>query len=251
MARPGTPVRLEWIDPAVCSVDYRLKIIGRVPFFKHLPPPAIADINRRFRDREIQTGQPVYFEGDPAENLYLVALGKIKLIRHTGSGHDVLLDILHGGDYFGSLSLAAGEAYAESALAQTDGCILQISAGDFKTILGRYPDVTLKVLQAVEQRLQESRRIVEQLSTYSVEQRIAAALLRLAGKLGEQRGEGVLIQLPFSRQDLAAMTGTTTETVSRVMSRLAGQGLIKTGRKWVTLVDRGRLEELVEKPAVN
>ncbi len=251
MARPETPVRLEWIDPAVCSTDYRLKMIGRLPFFKHLPAPAIAGINRLFHDREIQTAQPVYFEGDPAENLYLVALGKIKLLRHTATGHDVLLDILHGGDYFGSLSLAAGNTYTESAQAQTAGCILQISTADFQSILGRYPDVTLKVLQVVEQRLQEARQVLEQLSTYSVEQRVAAALLRLAGKLGEQQQEGVLIQLPFSRQDLAAMTGTTTETVSRVMSRLAALGWIKSGRKWVTLVDRAGLEELAQKPAIN
>ena len=85
------------------------------------------------------------------------------------------------------------------------------------------------MLEAVSQRLAESQEIVKQLSAYTVEQRIASALLRLAGKLGEARGQGVLIQLPFSRQDLAAMTGSTTETVSRVMSRFAEEGWIKIG----------------------
>lgn len=245
MTRSATPLRLEWIDPAVCSPDYRLKIIGHLPFFRHLTPAAIAEINRLFRDREVLAGDSVYFEGDPAERLYLVALGKIKLIRHAGSGGDILLDILHGGDYFGSLSLAGGNTYAESAQAQTDGCILSITTGEFLTILARHPDVTSKVLQAVERRLKDSQEIVEQLSTYSVEQRVAAALLRLAGKLGEQHGAEVLIQLPFSRQDLAGMTGTTLETVSRVMSRFADQGIIKTGRKWVTLLDRERLQDMV------
>ncbi len=84
-----------------------------------------------------------------------------------------------------------------------------------------------------------------------MEQRIAAALLRLAGKLGETRGENVLIQLPFSRQDLATMTGATTETVSRVMSRFSEEGLIKSGRKWVTITDTKRLEQLAETGAVN
>ncbi len=251
MARQKSPIRLEWIDPAVCSLDYQLKIIGRLPFFKHLQPEAIADINRLFHDREIKADQPIYFEGDEAEHLYLVALGKVKLVRNTQAGREVLLDILHGGDYFGNLSVFGANTYAESATAQTDGCILQISSDDFSTVLSRCPDVTLKVLEAVGKRLEESQEIVKQLSTYSVEQRIAAALLRLAGKLGEQSGRGVLIQLPFSRQDLAAMTGTTTETVSRVMSHLTEQGLVKSGRKWVTLMERKRLEEVVRKPAVN
>lgn len=128
---------------------------------------------------------------------------------------------------------------------------LQISSEDFDTILAEYPDVTRKVLEAVSKRLTESQEIVKQLSAYTVEQRIASALLRLAGKLGETRGQGVLIQLPFSRQDLAAMTGSTTETVSRVMSRFAEDGLVKSGRKWVTITDKKRLEELVNKGAVN
>jgi CRP/FNR family transcriptional regulator, nitrogen oxide reductase regulator len=81
--------------------------------------------------------------------------------------------------------------------------------------------VTLRVLSAVGKRLAESREQIAQLSTYTVERRIAAALLRLAGKVGETQEESVLIQFPLSRQDLAAMTGSTTETVSRVMSRFA------------------------------
>ena len=99
------------------------------------------------------------------------------------------------------------------------------------------------MLEAVGQRLAESQEIIKQLSTYTAEQRIASALLRLARKLGEARGSNVLIQLPFSRQDLAAMTGSTTETVSRVMSRFAEDGWIKTGRKWVTITSQKRLEE--------
>ena len=86
---------------------------------------------------------------------------------------------------------------------------------------------------------------------YTAEQRIAASLVRLARKLGEQRQGAVLIQLPFSRQDLAAMTGTTIETVSRVMSHFAAEGLISTGRKWVSVNDLERLQEIVNEAAVN
>lgn len=251
MPRPKSPVRLEWLDPAVCSLDYRLRIIGRLPFFRHLPPEAIVEINRLFEDRDVAAEQAIYFEGDPADRLYLVAMGKVKLIRHAASGREVLLDILRGGEYFGNLSLLSGQGYSETAIAQTDCCILQISAPNFEKILNRHPDVTMKVLKAVGQRLEESREIIKQLSLYTVEQRIASALVRLAHKLGEQKQESLLIQLPFSRQDLAAMTGTTVETVSRVMSRFSGEGLISTGRKWVSIDDLNGLEAIAKEGAVN
>lgn len=251
MPRPKSPVRQEWVDPAVCSLEYRLKIIGRLPFFRHLPSEAITKINRLFEDRDVAAEQAIYFEGDPGEHLYLVALGKVKLVRHAVSGREVLLDLLRGGEYFGNLALLGSRGYTETAMAQTDCCILQISAENFERVLSQHPDVTMKVLQAVSQRLEESRDIVKQLSVYTAEQRIAATLLRLARKLGEQKREEVLIQLPFSRQDLAAMTATTTETVSRVMSRLSAEGLISTGRKWVAIHDPGRLESIVREAAVN
>ena len=251
MSRPKSPVRQEWVDPRVCSLDYRLKIIGRLPFFRHLSPDAIIEINRLFQDCDVAADEAIYFEGDHGQNLYLVASGKVKILRHAISGREVLLDILQGGEYFGHLAIVGHHDYAETAVAQTDCCILQISALNFEQVLHRFPEVTMKVLWAVGQRLEEAQEIIKQLSTYSADQRIAASLVRLAKKMGEQNQKGVLIQIPFSRQDLAAMTGSTVETVSRVMSRLAAAGLIKTGRKWVSINDLERLQQIVKESAVN
>ena len=239
------------MDPAVCSLEYRLKIISRLPFFRHLPSDAIVEINRLFEDRDVTGEQAIYFEGDPGDYLYLVAKGKVKLLRYASSGRQVLLDILQGGEYFGSLSILSEKGYSETAIAQTDCCILRISSQNFEKILARYPDVTIKVLKAVGQRLEESQEIIKQLSIYTADQRVAASLVRLAKKLGEQKQHGLLIQLPFSRQDLAAMSGATIETVSRVMSRFAGEELISTGRKWVVINDLARLEQIVKEGAVN
>jgi CRP-like cAMP-binding protein len=196
-------------------------------------------------------GQAIYFEGDPATYFYLVSNGKVKLLRHTVLGREVLLDVLQSGEYFGNLASPGEKCYSETAIAQTSGCILQISAEDFAVILNHYPGVTLKVLEVVSKRLEESQEVVKQLSAYSIEQRVAATLIRLAAKMGEPKQKGLLIQLPFSRQDLAAMTGTTVETVSRVMSRLAEAGLISTGRRWVAVSDLAGLEQLVKEAALN
>jgi CRP-like cAMP-binding protein len=239
------------VDPAVCSLEYRIKLIGRLPFFCQLPQPAILEINRLFEDRETAAGQAIYFEGDPAAHFYLVSNGKVKLLRYTVLGREVLLDILQAGEYFGSLAFSGQKGYSETAIAQTAGCMLQISTENFKTILNQHPDVTLKVLDAVSKRLEESQEVIKQLSGYSIEQRVAATLIRLATKMGEPRQKNVLIQLPFSRQDLAAMTGTTVETVSRLMSHFTEEGLISTGRRWVAVSDLTGLERIVKEAALN
>jgi CRP-like cAMP-binding protein len=86
--------------------------------------------------------------------------------------------------------------------------------------------------------------MVRLLSVSSVEGRLAHVLLSLGDKLGEQDKVGLLIQLPLGRADLAELIGTTTETVSRMMSQFQKDGLIQTGRRWVAIVDKTSLAEL-------
>src|SRR5690606_13181926 len=107
----------------------------------------------------------------------------------------------------------------DTAQAHTTCCVLTITPHAFQDILQRYPQVSLALLEIVSSRLREAREVIHQLSASPVESRLAATLLKLADKLGEKRGDEVLIQLPLSRQDLADMTGATVETASRVMSQ--------------------------------
>lgn len=173
-----------------------------------------------------------------------MASGQVKLLRHSLGGQDVLLDILKPGDYFGSLSTLVDDVYPDTAQAHTAVCVLRISSDTFRTLLQQYPSVALAVLDITAKRLQESQEIIHRLSTDSVEQRIAAVLLKLAHKLGEISDEGILIQMPLSREDLAQMTGTTTETASRIISQLQKEGLVHTGRQWMAITNKPGLEKI-------
>jgi CRP-like cAMP-binding protein len=208
-----------------------------------LPEADIEHINQRFRERGFEAGEPIYYAGDPATRLYIVASGKVKQMRHTLTGQDVLLDILSEGDFFGSLTILGDATYPDSALAQTMVCALSIDAEGFREILHSYPPVALEVLNITGQRLQDAHEAIHQLSAHSVEQRLAYTLLKLADKLGEAQAVGKLIQMPLSRDDLAAMTGATTETISRIMSQFQKEGWIESGRQWVAIRDTEALKE--------
>jgi CRP-like cAMP-binding protein len=243
--RRSTPLKPEDIEPQMCTIHTRLDILSRVPFFANLSSEAVAEVNQLFYEHGYEPGRPIYYAGDPATRLYVVAVGKVKLLQHTLSGQDVLLDILTPGEFFGSLSVLGDETYPDTALAQTRACILAIAATDFQAILKRYPSVTVTALETVARRLKAAHEMIRQLSAHSVEHRIAAALLKLAEKLGEPRPEGLLIQMPLSRQELAEMTGTSVETASRVMSQFQKEGLIRTGRQWVAIADKLSLAAII------
>jgi CRP-like cAMP-binding protein len=240
-SRRSTPLRSEDVEPRLCTIHRRLEVLSKVPFFTALSPEDISAINRLFRPEGYTAGETIYLSGDPAKRLYVVATGKVKLLRHTLGGQDVLLDILAPGEFFGSLSILGDDQYADTAQAHTSGCVLGIGAEDFQTILQTYPTVAIATLTIMAQRLQSAHETIRQLSAFPVAQRVASVLLKLAEKLGEQTDEGLLIQMPLARQDLADMTGTTLETVSRVMSDFHKQGLIRSGRQWVAISDLAAL----------
>lgn len=232
-----TPLEIEEITEEMCSNDARLRALQGVSFFKGLKPTELQEINRRFKEQGFEPDQPIYFEGDPAEYLYVVAAGKVKLMRHTRGGKDVLLDLLEPGEYFGGLSPLAEETYAETAQAHTSICTLRIGKDVFRSILTERPGIALRVLEITAARLREAHEKVRQLSSFSVEHRIAFTLLKLAEKFGERQKVGLLIQSPLSRDDLAEMTGTTTESASRAISQFQKAGWIDTGRQWVAITD--------------
>ena len=167
-------------------------------------------------------------------------------MRHSLSGRNVLLDMLTPGEFFGSLSTLGDDLYPDTAEAQTQTCVLSIHADDFRRILEKHPMVALRVVDIMAARLRTAHERVRQFSALSVEGRIANLLLVLSRKFGRPSDVGLLIQSPLTRDDLAAMTSTTTETASRVMSQFQKNGLIQTGRKWVSILDQDALEKIAE-----
>lgn len=241
--RRKSPVNTVTTEPHACSIDLRLRILARLPFFAGLPRQAIERINQRFTEVGYQPGEIIYAAGDPAERLFVVADGRVKLMQHTAGGRDVLLDLLTTGAFFGNLASLGAAAYADTAQALTSTCVLSIRSDGFRQVLDEHPELALKALAVMAERLELANARVLQISSMPVEGRIAATMLRLAERLGRPQEMGLLIDAPLSREDLAGMTATTTETVSRVMSQWQSDGIIQSGRQWVAITDRARLEE--------
>jgi CRP-like cAMP-binding protein len=236
--RRKTPLEFERIEPQMCSVDLRMAILSKVPFFRNLEKGAIGEINKKFIEKGYSIGETIFFAGDTAERLYVVADGNVTLKQHTLMGQDVLLDVLKPGEFFGSLAILGDDEYSETAVAQTQCCVISIGADEFRGILQDYPRVAIKVIDIMAERLKAAHEMIRQLSKHSVEQRLAHVLLKLADKLGQEKDVGLLIQLPLSRADLAEMIGTTTESASRVMSQFQKEGLVRTGRLWIAITNQ-------------
>lgn len=246
MERRTTPLAHNCEAPHACPRPLRLQVLSHARYFAGLSAADIEVIDRDLQVRGHVEGETIYRAGEPAEHLFILATGRVKLLRSSLNWDEVLVDVVRSGDMFGSVAALGQSAYPDTAVALTVGCALRISATGFREHLRRYPQVALAVLDDVAAQLEQAHQTVRRLSGGTVEQRVAATLLTLADKLGEPRGDAVLLQLPLTREDLAAMTGTTTESVSRTLSKLRRKGLIDTGRRWTAVTDPAGLAAVAE-----
>ena len=221
-------------------------MLSKAPFFKGLPAENLASINKLFNAAHFSLGDVIYYEQEPATRLRVLVSGKIKMMRQTLDGKDVLIDVLKPGEFFGTLSNLGDDTYSETAISQTQSCVLSIHAKDFRKILNEYPVVTLNVLDLTADRLKASRDNFLELSTWPVEKRIASILLKLSDKFGEAHDVGLLIQMPLTRKDLADMAATSTETASRIISQFKKDGIIDAGRQWVAITGKKQLAQAVD-----
>lgn len=243
-ATTASPLRVPDPNPHACSADVRFRVLGQAPMFSRLDPEALTEVNGLCRAVNFEEGESIYLAGDPAERLYVVAIGVAKLSRISEDGKEVLTDVLTPGDFLGALPALGQERYAESGQALTPLCLLLFEARSIDRILRDHPDVAVATLEAVSGRLAAAREVIHRLSTGTVERRLVAVLALLAERVGERDQYGTLLQVPLTREDLAGMTGSTPETVSRTLTALRERGLIEAGRRWVRILDPDALDDL-------
>lgn len=230
--------------PHRCPWPVRRYVLTKAPYFRDLGEDAIERVDRRMRTASWAPGSTLYRAGDPATSLYVVAEGRVKLSQVTPGGTETVADILAPGELFGAMGTLGEPQHSHTATALVGSCTLRIDQDDFREVLVEHPRVALRVLDDVAARLVRAHADIGGQSTDTVPQRVATALLRLADKLGEDRGGGtVMLEVPLSRADLAGLARSTPESVSRVMSRWKKEGVIDSGRRWTALLDRRRLED--------
>lgn len=244
--RRRTPLKIVKNEVHSCTPILRLNILHNLPFFNNLSHQEVTEINKIFNDIGYVSEETIYHMADRSTRLCVIASGSVKLIRQNADGKEVLMDILKQGEFFGSLDPFGDTYYQETAIALQPSCILKIDSEEFRTILQKYPVVSLQVLDTTAKRLLEAQERIKQLSAHSVENRIAYTLLKLGQKLGEQNENGILIQIPLSRYDIAGMAGTTPETASRIISKFKNADILKTGRKWTIIKNIEQLEKMVK-----
>lgn len=209
--------------------------LDQIPLFTGLVRPEIEHLLAAARTQKTPDGGFFFLQGDPAEHLFVLQEGLVRLGQVTPDGQQVLQRLIGPGTMFGAVALMPNAVYPVSAEAAADSQALTWSTRQMMGFVKEMPTLALNALRMMAGHVQEVQDRLRELATQRVERRLAGALLRLAAQTGRKVEEGVLIGIALSRQDLAEMTGTTLYTVSRILSQWEEQGLIRSGRERVII----------------
>lgn len=222
-------------------------MLAKAPIFSGLTESELGFLTQRTVPRHYSPGEIIFSEGEPCVGLYVVESGYVRIFKSSSSGREQVLSIDGPGSSIAEIPVFDGGNYPASGAAVDNATLLFVSKQDFQALCLAHPQVPLKVLRVVGARLRRLVGIIEELSFTTVRHRLASYLLRLAQKSGKRTAEGVEITLPSTNQDLAAHIGTVRELVSRNLSRLQAEGMLKIEGRKVTICNLKALEE--ENPA--
>jgi CRP/FNR family transcriptional regulator, nitrogen oxide reductase regulator len=210
-------------------------ILTNIQLFNGLAPLEMQEVLSAGREQHIPEDRFLFYQDDPAERIYVLKTGRIKLTQLSDDGQQVLLRVITAGMLFAAISVVEGALYPVSAQAAEESRVLTWSQESMLELITRHPVLALNAMRLLAGHVREFQDRYRELATERVERRLARAVLRLASQTGRKTEEGVLLDLPLTRQDLAEMSGTTLYTVSRILSQWETQGLILSGRERVVI----------------
>lgn len=237
MIRPGQHERRSGTI-AMCAAD-DIHFLGAMPYFRDLPSGELARIAARCYRRHLGEKEIVVVEGQPADGLYVLRSGKIRIFKTSRRGKEQVLIVLGPGETFNDVPIFDGglnPANAQAAAPDTSVCVVPSTL--MRELLATSPVIAANIVQVLAGRLRHLTRMVEDLSFHHIDERVARLLLAESGVAGGT--------ISMTQEQLAARVGTAREVVSRALHILEQQGAIIRQRNRIAVINAPRLQALLE-----
>jgi CRP-like cAMP-binding protein len=227
------------------------ELLAKSTLFVPLSDEERAGLERRLVRRRYEKDEYVFFEGDPAEWLILVAQGRVKMIKHSEGGRETILATFGPGQIVGEVGVLVGDTYPATAQVLEPAVTLSLRRDEYVALVRSHPELAWALIAELGRRLQRAHETIRSMAVEKVERRVARVLLRMANTAGERLEDAgapgaVRITIPLSRQDVADMAGTVIETAIRTMSKFHRQGFIDTQEGHIILLQPHRLVAIAE-----
>ena len=215
----------------------QLELIKSIPYFSGLSTAELDSVKGLIFERQAERGEFILLEDEPADALYIVVSGIVKVFKTSAEGKEQILQLIRPGDSFNDVPIFDGGANLASAQAMGPVVLYSIKKSDIHGILRNHPQVALNVAQVLSQKLRNLVSLVEDLSFKHVTARLAKILLEYAG-------DGSAPRQRLTQQEMAAIAGTAREIIGRSLKELEGEGVIRLDHHRIVITDKEALRRM-------
>ncbi|GGA59369.1 Crp/Fnr family transcriptional regulator [Edaphobacter acidisoli] len=225
----------------------KVKVLQRTKLFHGSSEEELSWIAKRAIEHHLKAGEMLFFSGEEARGLFIVANGRVRAFQQNADGREQVMHVDSAGATIGDVPVFDGEPYPASAIAEVDTKILFIDKRDIRQFCLEHPAFALRALKLMAERVRKHARLVKVLSFHEVGQRLALLLLAEAQQASMScKGGNITFKLDLSNHEIATRIGTVRDVVSRALTRLQSDGLISVKVRDITVPDIRALKRYAE-----
>lgn len=213
-------------------------LLSHQPLFRNLDAAQLALMTEACHQVNVEKHKFVFHRGDPANGLYVVAVGHIKLAVPAANGQEKVIEFFGPGEAFGEAFMFLDKPYMVEAQALEDSLLIWIDKQDIDAAIDRDPSFAKRMLAGLSVRLHTLVKDIETVNLQNAGQRVIMYLLSQPREDGDMR-------FPFNKSIIASKLGLTPETLSRLLHQLAEADLISVEGKRVHIPDPAALERRI------
>ena len=207
------------------------QLLSELELFSELNEDELQEVAALAQARKVPTDTTIFHEGDPADSIFVVVNGRVKVVTTSSDGKEFILSVLGGGQVFGEMGMLEAAPRSASVVTITEVDLLVIKREDFDRLLNTSPGISRKLMAILSRRLRRANSKMESLAYMDVAGRLARYLLDMALDHGQRLGNGWVVVRRPTHSDIAHSIGTSRETVSRLINEFEeGFGLVNKGK---------------------
>ena len=180
-------------------------------------PEELDEILKFASERRVRRGQTIVQRGDSGSSLMAVLRGRVRISSISGDSKELTLNVINPGEIFGEFALLDGKPRSNDAVAVEETLLLVVERRHFIPFLARNPDLTLRLLAVLCDKLRRTSIALEEIALFDLPERLARVLLKLADDYGRPNGGGTRIDLKLSQRDLSNLVAASRESVNKLL----------------------------------
>ena len=224
----------------------QVRLLSMVEVFEALSPEELKELGRRAPDTFLEQDEVFLLPQEEGERLFVLKRGRAQVYEMDSNGEEITLSVIEGGNMFGEMALTGQQLSGVYARALEPSVVCSLKRADIERIILSHPEVGLRLVRRLSERLREAEILLAELASKSVLARLASLILRIAEREGVVTKGGIMVPTRYTHERLGTMIAAKRVAVSRAFNQLRQEGAVEVEQRYVYIKNKETLKRIAE-----